>query len=103
MGGQVGLPAGDSDVRIHFDFQYLRWESSVDSVHVSNVAASSLSASDATVSDVGISAIVSKDLVPGYGTTLTPYVGVKLSSVKVDYGTVRHAGVTVGGTTFFRI
>lgn len=100
VGGQVTFPIRESGVRAHFGFQYLRWESSVDSVRVNNAAASSLSASDATVSDVGISAIASKDLVLGNGNTLTPYLGVKLSSVKVDYGTVRHAGVTVGSTTF---
>ena len=95
IGGKASYPIGQDGLRAILDLQYLRWESSLDSLTVNGTKPSSVSASDVAVSDLSLSGILAK----GWGN-FTPYLGVKLSRVIVDYGTVSHAGVTVGSTSF---
>ncbi len=99
-GIQASLPLGDSEWRSIFDLQYLRWDSEVNSVKVNNISASAVSSTDAEVTDLSLSALLAKKWTLSNGGVLTPYAGVKLSHVVVDYGTLSHAGITVGSTTF---
>lgn len=99
LGGKAIFELGATDYRAIFDLQYLRWESGFGSLTVNGASPSSLSASDATVDDFSLSTILAREWHLG-DAVLTPYLGVKFSLVSVDYGTVSHDGVTVGGTTF---
>ena len=95
IGGKASYAIGESGLRVIGDLQYLQWDSSLSSLTVNGTKPGSISASDVTVSDFSLSGILAKE----WGS-FTPYLGVKLSKVIVDYGSVNHAGVTIGSTTF---
>jgi opacity protein-like surface antigen len=87
-------------VRVVVDLQYFRFESGFDTVDINGTKPTTISsASDVTVDDFGLSAILAKEWSLGDGV-LMPYLGVRGSMVKVDFGTLNHTGVTVGGTSF---
>jgi len=92
----------NSGVRIGWDLQYGQASFDVKKLTVNGTAPGTFSGSSPDMSEVSIAVLAGKkfDLGNEEVKSATPYAGIRYSNANIDFGTVTHTAVQVGGVNF---